>query len=446
VTALDGSAPAYAQVRAIAASCVHRVATEGRYLDNALTAARAQHHRLSAADLAMLQELTYGSLRWHRQLAAIVDRLLHRPLATKDADLHALLIVGLYQLRQQQVVDALAVDATVEATAVLGKPWAKGMVNACLRRAQREQPSLDAWVARDPERQFSHPRWLIEALRNAYPANWQAILNANNARPPLTLRMNVQRTTVAGYLAMLHADGSLRGRCVEAVPTALVVEPPVSVERLPGFRQGRVSVQDAAAQLAAMLLDAQAGERVLDACAAPGGKTGHLGEYTPALAELVAIDNDTQRLAPLRENLERLGLHATVRVADATDPESWWDGRPFDRILLDAPCSATGVIRRHPDIKVRRRASDLPRLCDMQARLLAALWPLLRPGGKLLYVTCSVLPAENHDAIQAFLQQHDDARSERPLVAVGHWTGTGLQIVPGEQEMDGFFYALLSKH
>jgi len=438
--------PAYAVVRAAAAAAVTAVTSAGRYLDNALNDARGHYPLASAADQAMLQELAYGTLRWHTQLDAVARRLLHRPLAARDADLQALLLIGLYQLRHQQVADALVVDATVEAATLLNKPWAKGMLNACLRRAQRERPTLDEWIASKPERRYSHPPWFIDQLRSAYPERWATILDANNARPPLTMRINTRRTSVVQYVAELEAGTGLRAHPITEISTAVIIDPPVAVERLPGFREGLLSVQDAAAQLAAPVLDARPGDRVLDACAAPGGKACHLLEHTPDVAELVAIDTDARRLVQLRQNLDRLGLTATVAVADATDTASWWDGRGFDRILLDAPCSATGVIRRHPDIKVRRRADDLPRLVQTQRRLLDALWPLLAPGGKLLYVTCSVLPVENNGTIGNFLAAHTDARIERPDTVIGQWRGTGLQILPGDQNMDGFYYALVHKH
>jgi 16S rRNA (cytosine967-C5)-methyltransferase len=429
--------------RALCVQVLREVVGQRRYLDRALDEALAQHR----PDAALVQEMAYGTLRWYHQLDAIAAQLLDKPLKPKDDDLRLSLLLGLYQLRYMRVAAHAAVDETVNAVTALGKPWAKGMINACLRAYQRDQQQggarSDGIVARNPVARFSHPAWLIEALRHDHPTQWEQLLAANNERPPMTLRVNLRRQSRAAYLEKLRGAG-IGAREVGGCETALVLEQPLAVAALPGFAAGEVSVQDAAAQLATLLLAAEAHERVLDACAAPGGKTAHLLERTPEI-ELTAIEADAERVPLIEQNLTRLGLRAELRAADAAVPAPWWDGRPFDRILADVPCSATGVIRRHPDIKLRRQPADLEQLTAAQARILEGLWPTLRPGGKLLYTTCSVLARENEEQVAAFLARHADA-VEQPLA---HPAATarahGIQVLPGRETMDGFFYACLSK-
>jgi 16S rRNA (cytosine967-C5)-methyltransferase len=428
--------------RALAARVVVEVCDDGRYLDNALAAAVA---RAPAGTAPLVQELAYGTLRWYHQLAAIAQLWLNKPLRTKDHDIHALLLVGLYQLRALRVAPHAAVKETVQAAAALGKPWAKDLINACLRGYLREPQRAEAAIRDDEALRLSHPRWLLEELKRAYPEGWDRVAQANNARPPMSLRVNLARATRDAYLAELAA-ARIAARASALCESAVLLDEPRPVGDLPGFAQGLASVQDVAAQFAAGLLDAQPGERVLDACAAPGGKTSHILERTPGLAELVAVDRDAGRVALIRENLERLALRARLAVADASRPDSWWDGQPFDRILLDAPCSATGVIRRHPDIKLRRKPLEIDQLARTQAQLLAGLWPLLRGGGKLLYVTCSVLPRENEAQIAAFLAEHGDASVCAASLPVGQARRVGWQIPPGEQDLDGFYYVCLAKH
>jgi 16S rRNA (cytosine967-C5)-methyltransferase len=329
-----------------------------------------------------------------------------------------------------------------------GKRWAVPLANAVLRAYQRRQAELEASADAQPMSRYAHPDWLIEMLRADWPQDWQAILTANNERPPFVLRVNARQGEVASYQAALQAEG-MQNTTLSVAEQALRLDQPVAVERLPGFADGAVSVQDAAAQLAAQLLDVHAGMRVLDACAAPGGKTSHILERSPELAELVAVEIDPARVPRIEQNLQRLGLSAQIIIGDAGQPDNWWDGRQFERILLDAPCSATGVIRRHPDIKLLRRAADLDELTAIQASLLDAVWPLLAPGGMLLYATCSVLRRENEHQIGRFLQRHPDAQEAELQRSWGRKVSHGRQIFPGaaggDMDMDGFYYASLIK-
>lgn len=428
--------------RALAARIVTEVNARGRSLTAAL-GAQLQHSR-GGRDRAFAQQLAYGVLRWQPQLDFVLGRLLRRPLTRQDAEILSLMRVGLFQLMHQDTGPHAAVSATVEAVRTLRKPWARGLINATLRGYLRQTDSLQAAVAQDPVASTAHPSWLLQALQQAWPDAWQQIVDADNAQAPMTLRVNARTDSREAYLEELAAQGI--GAVSAAYTThGVTLERATDVRQLPGFAQGHVSVQDAAAQLSASLLDLHPAQRVLDACAAPGGKTAQILETERGLEAMVAVERDPGRLAVLRDTLQRLRLEAELVQADAADTDSWWDGTAFDRVLLDAPCSATGVIRRHPDIKVLRRDEDIPRLAAEQARLLDALWPLLRSGGKLLYVTCSVLPRENHQQIRAFLQRHGDARLLEITGAWGRDTGVGRQILPGESRMDGFFYSALAK-
>ncbi len=394
---------------------------------------------------ALAQNLAYGTLRWYQRLEWVLQQLLEKPLKAKDADVQALLLVGLYQLLQLETPAHAAVSETVEAVGLLGKSWARALVNAVLRNAVRQRSPLLARAENDAVARWSHPQWWLERVRRDWPEDWQRLLEADNAHPPLTLRVNLLQGSRAAYLERLAAQG-LSARPLDSSPTALEMDTPVGVDKLPGFAAGAVSVQDGAAQLAAPLLRLQDGQRVLDACAAPGGKTGHLLESGLALSELVAIDNDSRRLEKIGENLRRLQLSAQCVCADAAAPDTWWDGVPFERILLDAPCSASGVVRRHPDIKLLRRPQDLAALAREQLRLLQALWPLLASGGILLYVTCSVFKQENSEVVQAFVERHPEARAEPLALSWGRPVAGGRQLLPGEQGMDGFFFARLVKN
>jgi len=410
----------------------------GRSLAEGLPAAA-----VAPADRALLAELCHGTCRWHPRLDALLAQLAPKPFKSRDADVRALLLVGLYQLVAMRVASHAAVAQTAEAARALGKPWAVALVNAVLRRFLRDRAAIEAAVADDPVATHAHPAWLIDALSAAWPADWPAVLAAANARPPMTLRVNRQRDSVESARARLAASGFAAATLLHA-PVALVLERPADVAELPGFAAGQLSVQDAGAQLAAPLLDVRPGQQVLDACAAPGGKTAHLLETCPDAA-VTAIDLDERRLDRVRENLTRLGLAARVAVGDASSPSGAWADQRYDRILLDVPCTATGVIRRHPDIKLLRRAGDVAALAARQARILDAVWPLLEPGGILLYVTCSLLPQENHQQIDRFLARQPDARPLALDAAWGRPAGIGRQTLPGEEDMDGFYYARLTR-
>lgn len=427
--------------RAAAARAVAGVMS-GRSLTTALPAALAS---LEPGDHPLAQNLAYGTLRWEPRLSALLRQLVDKPLRRRDRDIEALALVGLFQLLHTRIPAYAAVSATVDAARALGgRPWAGGFLNALLRRFERERQTLLARVQDDPAARYAHPAWMVETIRADWPHRWQQILEANNAAPPMTLRLALDRISRAEYLQRLASAG-ISAAPHPLVPSALTLQQPHAVERLPGFETGLVSVQDAAAQLAAELLAPQAGERVLDACAAPGGKTVHLLEWQAALAEVVAVDQDAHRLQRLRQNLSRTRREATVLCVDMLASELWWEGRPFGRVLLDAPCSASGVVRRHPDIKQLRRAADLAGLQARQRKLLRAAWRLLAPGGILLYVTCSLFRAENELIVSRFLHDHADARVEPFAVEWGEPAGPGRQILPGDHGMDGFYYARLRR-
>lgn len=432
-----------AQIRAEAARIVAEVTDRGRSLDELLAADKQE-----GSARGLKRSLCYGTLRWHLRLVAIVEALAERSADKMQPPLRALIEVGLYQLLSGEVAAHAAVSETVNATRALGLPKAAGLVNALLRRFQREQADILARVDRDPAARTAHPAWFVAALRCSWPDAVESVLAANNRHPPMWLRVNRMRTTTDACAAELVAAGFAVTRHPLAAD-ALRIEPPADVRSLPGFAAGLLSVQDAAAQLVVELLDPQAGERILDACAAPGGKTCHMLERVANRAEVTALDFSEPRLQRIRANLDRLGLTARVLYGDASQP-TWWDGVPYDRILLDVPCSATGVIRRHPDIKTLRRPSDIAALARRQQMLLTTAWGLLRPGGWLIYTSCSVLREENHQVVEGFLTRHPDALDLTALRTTT-WPppppggGVGYQILPGEGDMDGFYFACLQK-
>jgi len=429
-------------VRAGAARVLVQVISDGRSLSDVLPAAAQQ--LADPRQRALLQELCYGTLRWYYRLDALLQRLLKKPLKQRDADVRCVLLVGLYQLDQLAMPQRVAVNETVQATHALNKQWASGLVNGVLRNYQRQAAELEAGVAAEFVSGYAHPAWLIEQLQFDWPNDWEQILTANNARPPFSLRVNRQRITRTEYLETL-AGQSLDANLLEYTSSGVQLDKPVPVDVLPGFSAGYVSVQDGAAQLAAGLLDLHPGQRVLDACAAPGGKTAHILESQPDLAMVTAVDIEPHRLARIEENLSRLSLHACQIAGDVAAPSAWWDGKRYDRILLDVPCSASGVIRRHPDIKLLRKPGDITKLVSAQARLLQAMWPLLSSGGMLLYCTCSVLAVENSQQIAAFLETQEDAAEVKIEAVWGRECRHGRQIFPGENEMDGFYFACLTR-
>ncbi|KHL68284.1 16S rRNA methyltransferase [Pseudomonas flexibilis] len=400
--------------------------------------------RVEARDRGLVQELAFGTARWQPRLALLAEKLLQKPFKAADRDVEALLLVGLYQLFHTRVPAHAAIGETVGCTDKLKKPWAKGLLNAVLRRAQREGEALFTELERDPVSRTAHPRWLQKRLKADWPEHWEAICAANNLHPPLILRVNRRHGSRDAYLDELRAAGLSAEPCAFSADGIRLLQP-CDVTGLPGFAEGRVSVQDEAAQLAAGLLELAPGQRVLDACAAPGGKTCHLLEREPGLGEVIALDAEPLRLTRVRENLDRLRLQATLVAADGRDTAAWWDGTPFQRILLDAPCSATGVIRRHPDIKLTRQAEDISALATLQSELLDALWPILEVGGILLYATCSVLPEENSANIDAFLARTPGARELDIPGNFGIKPAHGRQLLPQPDGHDGFYYAKLMK-
>ncbi len=424
------------EVQRLASSVVCRVLA-GRGLDSELGALWRGHPAVSPQQRAAVQDICFGTLRFLGRLDALLDALLDKPL--REGKLRALLRIALYQLEYTQAAQHAIVDQAVRACERLGVGAAKGLTNAVLRNFLRRRAALLAEARRTEWGCFSYPQWWIDKLRSQYPADYVAILEAGNRHPPLTLRVNRRRTTPGAYLELLAADG-VTARAIGGA--AVVLERPRPVENIPGFADGLVSVQDAAAQRAAALLDLQPGLSVLDACAAPGGKTAHMLEL--ADVEVTAVDSDAARLERVRANLARLKLAAHIVCGDACEPGGWWDGRPFERILLDVPCSASGVVRRHPDIKWLRRPADIEQFARTQRRMLDALWQLLASGGKLLYATCTVFHEENHLQVEQFLERHRDARRLTLPAGDTHPQQPAGQMLPDEQH-DGFFYALVQK-
>ncbi len=394
-----------------------------------------RHVEFTPQQRGALQDLCYGTLRHYGKLSFVLRKLMQRP--PRDTMLQHLLLVALYQLEYTKAGQHAVVDQAVRAAKRLNSATG-GLVNGVLRNFQRKRQELLEAAQQQETSNYSYPRWWIDAMKRQYGEMAYKILEAGNQHPPMTLRVNTRHTTVTEYQALL-ATHNIEAFLVE--PEALMLERPQPVERLPKFAEGWISIQDAGAQYAARLLDASAGMRVLDACAAPGGKAAHLLERVDV--ELIALDKDEQRLSRVRDNLQRIGRKAKVMCGDAAEPQAWWDGQPFQRILADVPCSASGVVRRHPDIKWLRRPADIEAFAGQQAKILEALWPLLAPGGKLLYATCSVFTRENQEVVDAFLARHPEAIQEE-LLLLPERARDG-QLLPDEQH-DGFFYALLQKH
>jgi 16S rRNA (cytosine967-C5)-methyltransferase len=426
--------------RALAAKGLAEVALRGASLRDVME--RNAPRLADPRDRALLMALLSEGARWWLRFDAAIDGLLEKPLRHKDPHVHALLVLGLVQLEILQLSDYAAVAATVEATRTLGRPQLAGLANAILRRWQRERDSLLARLDAQPQTRHAHPAWLATALQRDWPQQADAVMAADNREPPLMLRVNCQRSERLALIEQLQAAG-YAASAHPWLSDALVLPHSTDVTRMPGFEDGFFAVQDGSAQVAADLADLRDGQRVLDACAAPGGKACHLLER--ADIDLTAVEFDATRAERIRQNLMRLRLNAKVVIGDAGAPKGWWKGQAFDRILIDAPCSATGVLRRRPDVRLHRRESDIAAMHAQQRRILAALWPLLAPGGRLVYITCSVLRAENEAIVGELLAAQSDAQAVAFTLPAGQAAGVGWQILPGDGDLDGMYYAVIGK-
>ncbi|MDR3411588.1 MAG: 16S rRNA (cytosine(967)-C(5))-methyltransferase RsmB [Formivibrio sp.] len=415
------------------ASTIVATVLTGRNLDETLATRWSATPDLTPQQRGAIQDICFGTLRHLGLLEQILAQLLRAPL--REPELRALLLTTLYQLQFTRAAPYSIVDHAVKVATHTGKGQGKGLVNAVLRNFLRNTDELIKQASTTESGRFSHPDWWISAMRTAYPEHWEEILTSNNQHPPMTLRVNRRKTTVSDYLHLLGESGNAATALGQ---DAILLKHPIGVTQLPHFADGWVSVQDYGAQYAAHLLDLQDNMRVLDACAAPGGKSGHILEL--ANVDLLAVDIDNTRLNRVKQNLDRIGLSAKLAIGNAAQPQEWWDGRPFDRILADVPCSATGVVRRHPDIKWLRRREDFAGFARQQAEMTDALWPLLAKGGKLLYATCSVFPAENTESATAFAARHPDAEK----LALPVLSSVNGQLLP-TPEHDGFYYALFRK-
>lgn len=425
------------KLRLIAARIIDDV-THGCSLTNSLETALPQIK--DARDRAFVQAVCYGVCRYYSYLDVLLSHLLTKPMKEKDSNVHALLLVGLYQLTHMRIPEHAAVAETVNAVSAK-KSWARGFVNAILREFLRNKNVIEDKLKLDEEAVYAHPEWWIAHSKKAWPDHWQNILLENNKHPSFALRVNQQQITRAEYLQKLAALG-LSAHIIPETTNGIVLSESIAVEELPGFSIGMISVQDGAAQLAAEILDLSQQQHVLDACAAPGGKLLHILEQEPHVT-CVAVEKDLQRMKLIKNNLTRAKQNAQCFCADVSDVKKWWDGKLFDRILLDAPCSASGVVRRHPDIKLLRHASDIAVFAQEQYYLLQALWPLLKKGGLLAYATCSIFPQENVEVMQRFLSQHEDAKEEVLHANWGIACEVGRQILP--EELDGFYYVKIKK-
>jgi 16S rRNA (cytosine967-C5)-methyltransferase len=388
------------------------------------------------------KELCFGVCRQYYRLEAIADLLMtKRP---KSTEIWVSLLTGLYQLYFLNIPDYAVVKETVELLPQLKATWAKGLINAVLRRYCREKELLLSKLTNHSLFKYGHSEWFINRLKKDWPSEWAHICLSLDEHPPMSLRVNAQKTSRIDYLEQLK-EANINATPLSFSPQGIKLVTPCQVYDLPGFVEGTISVQDEAAQLAVSLLDLRPKLNVLDACCAPGGKTCHILETQADLNKCIALDVDKYRLKRVKENLDRLNLKATIIQGDALNPSDWWDGEPFERILLDAPCSATGIIRRHPDIKLLRTQNEITSIASLQAELLNALWPLLSPGGLLVYATCSIMPAENELQIEQFLKQHEDSNTIQIQQSIGHKLNHGLQILPGENDMDGFYYCVIKK-
>lgn len=419
--------------KVISSSCVNPRARAVQILQQVVFSKASLQECLSPEDTPFIYQLTYGTLRFYHALSAMVNGALKQPLSPKDQDIYLLILLGIYQIQHLDIPEYAILQETVNVAVVLKKIWAKNLVNAILRRFLRERVLFEQQCLLSEEAKHSHPQWLIERIKVDWPKQWESILMANNEKAPMHLRVNRLKTSRETYKDILN-QAAIKSNDL-MVSDGLQLEQAIDVYQLPHFSEGWISVQDAASQAVVDCLDLQAGQRVLDACAAPGGKTGHMLEREPALAQVVALDISAERLKKITENLDRLACEATLLCGDAALPETWWDKKPFHRILMDAPCSATGVIRRHPDIKLLRTPKEIQQVVEKQKRILESLWKLLLPQGRLIYTTCSVLKEENEGQIKTFLASHSEAK----LISM-------KQVLPGVDNVDnsdGFFYAVL---
>ena len=432
--------PTGARPRWLAARAAAAVLDRGESLDAQSAGHLAELDQ--ARDRALARRLTHALMRDWPAVNALVSQLLKRPPVRRDRLVHFILAVALAELREAREPPRAVVHAAVEAVRMAGLSHLSGLVNGVLRNYLRASDAFLSLLPEDAVHRFGYPAWLVERIQRDWPDDWSSVLAAGNDPPPLWLRVNRGHWTRA-EAALALAEAGFETRAPPELPDALQLMQRAAIRQLPGFAEGGLSVQDAAAQLTLAYVQPEAGQRILDACAAPGGKAAHLLEC--AEVDLTAVELDATRLARTAETLDRLGLRARLIQADAACPDEWWDGQPFDRILLDAPCSASGVIRRHPDIRWLRRAADIDPLVDLQQRLLAALWPLLKPGGMLVYVTCSILKAENVWQASRFLELHADARAIEPASLPGRAQGPGRQILPGDDGMDGFYHVAFER-
>jgi len=428
-----------AKSRAVAAKILHEVLYQQQSLSKCF--ASEYFLNLSPKQQPFVKEICFGTLRWYQRVREYANSVLQKPLKKKESLVDCLLLVGIYQLLYMKVADHAAISETVAAVKPIKKMWAKGLLNACLRQVQRLIEAGEDVQMDNAYQIYSHPKWMVEKLEKEYPDNWQSILQANNQRPPFAVRVNLNKTTLEAYANRLGSEW----HSICHTESGLILEQISKVSDLPDFEQGFCSVQDGAAQMAATLLDPRAGDRVLDACAAPGGKTCHLLEKQPEISELLALEIDENRAKRITENLERLNYKATIKIADCAKVSDWWDGKQFDKILLDVPCSATGIIRRHPDIKWLRQAEDIEQLAQLQLSILQNVWPTLKSGGRLLYATCSIMPDENERVIEQFVRQAADVKVLPTALSHKELTKFGWQLLPGENNTDGFYYCLLEK-
>ena len=427
-------------VRAIAAQIITNLTRQRGSLSTQLT--DFSNH----PEISLLQEICFGTCRWYLSLEFLLHKLVTKPIKEKDQDVKSLILIGLYQLKELSIADHAAVNETVAASTTLNKSWAKPLINAVLRKYQRNSQKLTEELERSsPDIKYSCPTWLLSEINVAWKSKSQSILKGNNQRPPLTLRVNISKKSPEEIIS-LFAENRIKGSRGNLAKTAIYLDKPLPVEKIPGFTDGWLSIQDESSQLVPKLLKLKPKLRVLDACSAPGGKTCAIIEREHLLTEVVALDESMSRLQKTRDNLLRMGLKASLIRGDVINPSKWWDGRLFDRILLDAPCSGSGVIRRHPDIKILRREEDIQALTKVQAIMLDSLWQCLRPDGLLLYTTCSILPRENDFQIKDFLKRTDNAKYERITADWGVECSYGRQLLSGDKgNYDGFFYSLLSK-